>query len=395
MVDEPQKSDIDFDELDKAVASLMGKVGSETIDDEEQKTKTLAINSTLKPDQTPKYDELEKTAEKIGDETVVTTDDMALPDDINRLPDQMNLPAAEEPTPAVVEPASVLNPVTQIPEPASAPEPTPDIAEPVAPKAAPAPRPNSGRFMDMVHPKADMRAAAPAPDLIVPSRTPAAARSTAAPTSTHDSAVSEAPEADRAPVNPLADSAALATPFLPDAKVEKRPLGGTVSAVTPLSPTNEILSAAEEATATPDLESEESVVETTPINGEGGKRAGSGDAQHELNPADYEKESSTEQALAQIEITEEKAPEPPQTIETVESGDTENLKSGNKMTYQDAQKEMETGGSAIYDVKNYHQPLAHPKKQKSGWGVVLIVAIIIVLAAALGAAAYFILGLGT
>lgn len=394
MADEPQKSDIDFDELDKAVASLMGKVGSETIDDGEQKTKTLAINSTLKPDQAPKYDELEKTAEKIGDETVVTTNNVALPDDINKLPDQMNLPTAEESTPAPSEPASVLNPVTQIPGPA--PEPTPDPArETVVPKAAPAPRPNSGRFMDMVHPKADMRASAPTPDLIVPSRTPAAARTAAAPASTHDSAVSEAPEADRAPANPLADSSALATPFLPDAKVEKRPLGGSVSAVVPLSPTNEILSAAEEATATQDSESEESVVETTPINGEVKKVAGSGDAQHELNPADFEKESATEQALAQIEITEEKVPEPPQTIEKVESGDTEHLKSGNEMTYQDAQKEMESGGSAIYDVKNYHQPLAHPKKQKSGWGVVLIVAIIIILAAALGAAAYFILGLGT
>ena len=390
MADEPQKSDIDFDELDKAVASLMGKVGSETIEDEEQKTKTLAINSTLKPDQAPKYDELEKTAEKIGDETVVTTDDVALPDNIDTLPDQMDLPSAKEAEPVATDPATVLNPVVQIPAPA--PEPTPDTAiEPVAPKAAPAPRPNSGRFMDMVHPKADMRATAPSPDLIVPSRSPVAARSAAIPPSPHDSAVSEA---DRAPVNPLADSSALATPFLPDAKVEKRPLGGTVPAIAPLSPASEILSAAEEATATPDSESEEVLVETTPINSEGSKTT-SGDIQHELNPADYEKESSTEQALAQIEITEEKVPEPPQTIEKVESGDTENLKSGSKMTYQDTQKELESGGSAIYDVKNYHQPLAHPKKQKSGWGVVLIVAIIIILAAALGAAAYFILGLGT
>lgn len=386
MADEPQKSDIDFDELDKAVASLMGKVGSETIEDEEQKTKTLAINSTLKPDQAPKYDEIEKTAEKIGDETVVTTDNVALPDDISKLPDQMNLPAAETP---------VLNPVTRIADPVPERAST-YAAEQVASKVASVPRPNSGRFMDMVHPKADMRAATPTPDLIVPSRAPAAARSVAAPSSVHDSAVSEAPEADRAPANPLADQSALATPFLPDAKVEKRPLGGTVSAIAPLSPTSEILSAAEEATATPDSELNESAVETLPINGENNRDAGNTDAQHELNPADYEKESSTEQALAQIEITEEKVPEPPKTIETVESGDTENLKSGNnKMTYQDAQKEIESGGSAIYDVKNYHQPLAHPKKQKSGWGVVLIVAVIIIVAAALGAAAYFILGLGT
>lgn len=378
MADEPQKSDIDFDELDKAVASLMGKVGSETIDDEEQKTKTLAINSTLKPDQTPKYGELEKTAEKIGDETVVTTDNMNLPDDINNLPDRMTLPAAEV---APIE-------ESQVPDPAP-------VIESAAPKAVAAPRPNSGRFMDMVHPKADMRvAAATTPDLIVPSRTPAAMRATptSASASLHDSQVSEAPET----ANPLVDSSLLATPFLPDAKVEKRPLGGSVSAVNPLNPANEILSAAEEATATPDSDTEDSGFETAAINSEPrGNSSDGGDGQRELNPADYEKESSTEQALAQIEITEEKVPEPPQTLEKVESGDTEDLKSGtSKMTYQDAQKEEDSGGSAIYDVKNYHQPLAHPKKQKSGWGVVLIVVIIIILAAALGAAAYFILGLG-
>ena len=381
MADEPQKSDIDFDELDKAVASLMGKVGSETIDDEQQKTKTLAINSTLTPDQTPKYGELEKTAEKIGDETVVTTDNMNLPDDIDNLPDHMTLPAAEV---APVE-------ETQAPNPAS-------VVESAAPKTAAAPRPNSGRFMDMVHPKADMRvAAASTPDLIVPSRTPAATRTTQTPVSLHDSQVSEASETDSAAANPLVDSSLLATPFLPDAKVEKRPLGGSVSAINPLNPTNEILSAAEEATATPDSDTEDSGFETASINSESrGSSSDGGDGQRELNPADYEKESSTEQALAQIEITEEKIPEPPQTLEKVESGDTEDLKSGtSKMTYQEAQNEEESGGSAIYDVKNYHQPLAHPKKQKSGWGVVLIVVIIIILAAALGAAAYFILGLGT
>lgn len=385
MADEPQKNDIDFDELDKAVASLMGKVGNETLEDDER-TKTLAINSTLKPDQAPKYDELEKTAEKIGDETLVMDSEVSLPDDLSKLPNRMNLPAAE------LAPAQtpVSDPVA-VPTPEVAPQPVvvPDSAP--APKAPVVPRPNSGRFMDMVHPKADMRTTSPPPNLIVPSR---------APVTPKPAPVSEQPEtttADEAPVNPLMDTPLVATPFLPDAKVEKRPLGGSIPTIAPLTPANEILSAVEKSTVTPEPESEEeeAIVETTSINSEDSKKSNdNGDSQRALNPGDFEKESSTEQALAQIEITEEKAEEPPETIEKVESGDTENLKSG-KMTYQEAQKEAAPESAAIYDVKNYHQPLAHPKKQKSGWGIVLIIVIIIVLAAALGAAAYFMLGLGS
>jgi len=366
MPDEPKKADIDFDELDKAVASLMGKVGNETIEGEGEKTKTFVINSTLKPDEAPQYGELEKTAKKIGDETLMTASNMVVTEDPSKLPDRMDLPytVEESPTESAVsadqEASTPQEPPAQT-EPEAAPTPVSVPLQPPmpAPVTAPiAPRPNSGRFMDMVHPRGDMKV----PVASTPSRVGAMLQ----PLSTAESLAAPQPviktSQPPAVTTPLSDATPIATPFLPDAKVEKRPLGGGAPV------------ASDEA---------ESVVETVAINSEdNATRDDAVDAQRPLDPEYFEKESSTEQALAQIEKTEAGIEQAP-TIEKVESGDTGKLKAS-----------QPADGNAIYDVKNYHQPLAHPKKQKSGWGVVVIIVIIVVLAAALGAAAYFILGLG-
>lgn len=97
----------------------------------------------------------------------------------------------------------------------------------------------AGRFMDMVHPSSDMRnnrstdsvadSAAPiAPTLLGAVPTEATPVNEIA---TKAEAVTEATtEATAAPANNSADTPedALVSPFLPDAKVEKRPLGGAL-----------------------------------------------------------------------------------------------------------------------------------------------------------------------
>jgi len=345
MSDEPAagKSDIDFDELDKAVNSLMGKVGDETLEDSE-KTKILDINTTLKADEKPHYDTLGKAAESIGDETLVTDSEVELVEDLSKLPDEMQLPVNQEPK-------------TETP--------APEAVKPAAPAVK---RPSSGRFMDMVHPNADMKTAAPHANLAVPSRGSTSVVAAVSPpeVKTVEAAVPDAP----------------LTPFLADAKVEKRPLGGSVPAAEP-----------DAADKSLDDEKDEPV-ETGSINSENENADdGSGDEQRALNAGDFEKQTATEEELTKIEATEASAEEQ-QTIEKVESGDTEHLKNPHKPSYEEKVEKEKAPEGAIYDTKNYHQPINHPPKQKSGWGTVLIIIVIIILAVAIAGGAYLYFGLG-
>ena len=169
------------------------------------------------------------------------------------------------------------------------------------------------------------------------------------------------------------------TPFLPDAKVEKRPLGGG----TPTTMTG-YGAAVETSDSYP--EDVEPIVETQSINSEKVIDNGSGDTQRSLDASDFQQETSTEQTLTKIESVEATV-EAQESIEKVESGDTENLRPG-KRIYDANQPGDAAPGNAIYDVNNYHQPLNHPSKQKSGWSTVIIIIVIIVVAALVAGGAY-------
>jgi hypothetical protein len=400
--DAPKKSDIDFDELDKAVNSLMGKVAGETLEDS-GKTKTLDINTTLDKGEKPVYNELSKVAEGIGSEMLVTDSEVELVEDLTKLPDEMALPVAqtkpaEAPTPqANTEPEKVH---IELPKPADeetsaepgkveeAPAESP-AEKPVDPPKPAVKRPSSGRFMDMVHPKADMTMP-PLPNLVVPERkgvvtaaTPAAAAIVAPPREELKEQTTPEP--------------ALSTPFIPDAKVEKRPLGaaaptgGSIPIVSHDDDTSDDPKAADEE------EVDDEVIETKAINSEQEKKHddGSGDEQRALNASDFEKASSTEQELMKIEATETAEAvsvktEAAQTIEKVESGDTENLKKVKKDEKLHGDVKLPDG--AIFDTKDYHQAIGHPPKQKSGWGKVLLIVILIILAIAIAGGAYLMFG---
>lgn len=240
--------------------------------------------------------------------------------------------------------------------------------------------------MDVVHPSSDMKTAPQSPSVTEAADTPvdepeaAGAEYKVAVTRTEPSK-----DTDTAPVMSGPDMTQL-TPFLPDAKVQKRPLGGGTSyeeSVTP-APGDDTNPAEEKALEIAEIES---------INSERVKDTKDGDSQRPLDPVDFDaKPSAEEEQLKSIESsdTEVSSPVTSESVRAVESGDTGSVVvGGNQQAEVSDGKGQEDTNGHIYDVGDYHQSLGHPVKQKSGWGTVAIIIIIILLCAGAGAAYYF------
>lgn len=217
---------------------------------------------------------------------------------------------------------------TPTPEPAvapeTAPEPSPSI-EPVT--TAPAARRSSGRFMDVVHPSSDMRSSS------------VANRSETRAETREEVSVPEMPE----PVT---------SPFLDDAKVEKRPLGA-FSDATP-KPTVDLsaellLEAPDEELLEADNEAPEAPVE---------------------EPASEVEDEPVPEVMPEEEI--------PSTFPTSIT-----------QQYKEQPSTSDQPSGAIFDTEAYHQPLTHPEKKKSGAMVILWILVLILVGAAAGAAFYF------
>lgn len=346
-------SDIDFDELDKAVNSLMGGTQDKSANDAQPKPKTLSLNSTLGEDERPDYNSLNELAKKIGDETVLEKkDDDTVVEDLDHIDEKKSLISPEALSSSVD--GALAAPAPERHEKHESRERKVDVPErPTSPAVK---RPNSGRFLDMVHPSADMRAnSAAAPARPLP------------PLPVAPAAKSE-PTASATPNTPVG------SPFLPDAKVEKRPLGGAKP-------------------ATEDVSDDTSALETVSINNEEKKTDnGSGDEQRPLDATNLDMEAAV-QAQKLQSIEDEMLGDEHQSLQAVESGDTERILH-DSTSYEERELKKEEAakeGAPIYDVNEYHKPLDHPPKQKSGWNVIIIVAAVVVVCAALGAGAYFFL----
>jgi hypothetical protein len=252
------------------------------------------------------------------------------------------------------------------------------------------PRPSSGRFMDVVHPSADMRSKAPSP--YAPIGAPSPQVPTAPPVVNETKTLEKELElaADEAPL----------TPFLPDAneKVKKRPLGAKSWPFSRHSSDadKELEKVEDMSSAVPSEEEEEpEVKEINPINAEYSKDAKvdkeeeKGQDQRLLDPTEFEELTEEEKALQSIESAEikESTPDPDVSVRSVESGDTEHLRVD---SVQEAAGDAEkTGG--IYDTQAYHQPIGQPK-QKSGWGTVVIIILVIAVCIGSAIAAFLFLG---
>ena len=184
----------------------------------------------------------------------------------------------------------------------------------VAPRPEPVPSPaarrtsSSGRFMDVMHPSSDMRQSGPAP---LP-RTPA-------PT--------ETPSVDDEPVQ-AGDDSASQSPFIPDAVVEKRPLGTAAPLDLFQEPEHELL---------------EEHYEDTP----------------EVEPASEPAVQPVEEVATSTEVTETHRIETPQ-----------------------------PQTSPVFDTETYHPPAPQVKKRSGAW-VILWIFLLILLGAGAGAGVYF------
>lgn len=170
----------------------------------------------------------------------------------------------------------------------------------------------------------------------------------------------------------------LTTPFLADMKVEKRPLGTNSSDEPNHAP---VTTASAPEADTPNAESQlPAMPEPSPIA-----------LPAELQTDVLSIESDTTPLDAQMpEADEVSASASVVAIEAV-TADEVTASSGPTSIQQQYKEKPSTGDQTlggIYDTESLHQPLGHPAKKKSGWMWVVWVLILLVLGAAGGAAAY-------
>lgn len=196
----------------------------------------------------------------------------------------------------------------------------------------------------------------------------------------------EEPKAEEAPTP-------LTSPFLPDTKVEKRPLGGVpVEAEAPVEePSRPPVVSEEETPKTIDdpnaqLPANPNEVETQlPEELRGDLMAVEADTTHDELKQAHESRLG---AIAPSKPTmQTEAPKPSASEEPVAAGPT-----SIPQQYREEPSTGDKDNGAIYDTDTYHQPLSHPAKKKSGWLWVAGIVAVLLLGAG-GGAALFLLGL--
>lgn len=362
--------DLDFDELDKAVNSLMAGV-PKTPDSSDNNEKMLTISSSEQPSA---------------------------------------LPAA---APAV-QSSSLSNP--QIPaSPAASPAPRPT--------AAPASR-RAGRFMDVVRPQAPpKKQEVPAKvsrqgvslDPVTPTVKPEPT-SVSSPAPVSDvsvkpkeatqgdwpdpldmagfspSSVDSSDESKKAPSLPASETAdadaspesPLLSPFLPDTKVEKRPLGANAVAHAGI---------ADPADSKPEEQPvQDAGDEQLPATLEDTKSILPEELHSDLVAIESDTTSPDKAGIKQESSVSWKAPEEIDAPKREASAPEPSKPSIPISIPQQYKEEASTGeqeNGAIYDTDTYHKPLTHPAKQKSGWMWVIWILLILIVGAGGGAALYF------
>jgi hypothetical protein len=318
-------SDFDFEELDKAVTGALANP-----------VKTASAVTDVQPkEETPAF-----------------------------TPTPVDEPAAEPSKRPVDEPVTTSEkPIETQPAQATAAPSTSVHSTALHTTTAPAARRATGRFMDVVHPSSDMRStptafnkpSTPAPVVPKPSQP--------LPQPLKGSLLSDyelEPDFELSPVRPIDTTSALETPFLPDAKVEKRPLGGSPTSASLLhlsmfdQPKNTLIEAPDE----PLLEDHvEDVVLESPA------------------------EEPSIEKTATLSVSEVEHVDIEPVIEPAPSA---------SITQQYPEQPREEADSgAIYDTEAYHQPLVDAKKKSSGVWLAVWIVLLALIGAGAGLAFYF------
>jgi hypothetical protein len=181
---------------------------------------------------------------------------------------------------------------------------------------------------------------------------------------------------------PSDEQAPLSSPFLPDTKVEKRPLGGTPVAISDETPKPEKQPGPHTATSedNPQLPTAPPEKVEVPLPEE---------LQNDLVAIESGNATPAKKEAASEESGAKEAPQAPVLKE--EPRDEPTIPTGPVSIPQQYREEPTTGdqeNGAIYDTDSYHQPLSHPAKKKSGWLWVVWIVLILVLGAGTGAVLY-------
>lgn len=237
---------------------------------------------------------------------------------------------------------------------------------------------SSGRFMDVVHPSADMR-----PNLYPKSEDKDSQKQKKEETKTEKEITNPHNMPDPLDVHKETDSKSKSnegedkksdSPFIADAKVEKRPLGAF----------SDIDKKESETTKNPTDEKKDTLVEE-PLKDEAPYEPNSESRNVYLPPElqkdilDVESDPTTDK-LGSSNPNKSKDPVPLGNP-YLHSAQTEI-----SQQYKEKNSQEKTSGS-IYDTKEYHSPLSHPAKKKNGWNV--IIWILLIVAVAIGIA-YFV-----
>lgn len=280
------------------------------------------------------------------------------------------------------------------------------VDTPMTPVSRPAPaaRRSSGRFMDVVHPSSDMRTGSPV--------SPRETTNEPAPRTTFVPPVPSPlePQVSSEPENVVSDaekefeanwSSPLESPFLPDAKVEKVPLGSAF----PTGPSDAVPAQdAELQLEEPDEPRLEATTMPDPIDF--AEQSDTFDArlekieQAEEVALEIPSEEPIETPKAtpdfifesnepQPEVAAEKAPEPVP-VAPIAKPEPETATGPTSITqqYEERPSTPQQSG-AIYDTETYHRPVAPVATKSNGiWPIIWII-LLIILGAGAGVAFYF------
>lgn len=411
--------ELDFDELDRAVSSLMGGMAKTDLDaPKPDTTKTLTLHTTLQGTEKIELNKLHNPSSSSEAKKSRQDPKKVAPKEID----------APEP---VVETDEIEAEVEVEAETPSAAEETPVVAR------------KGGRFMDVVHVSSDMKTATnatftrpprsgvtiepreatgvieeitpPAPPSVLADAEPA---ETALPEETvsQENAWPDPLELtsfqneDETSLEPVVDfelpeeepavdpeeeldfilpieSPPLTSPFLQDTKVEKRPLGNgalppeqdfTFEDSTPVPPVAEPLLATNERE---DIERGHDVEAQLPPSQAAPEMYLPEELQGDL--------MAVESDTTTRPLTEANVPTISQDVIRTKTVPVFARQTSINQQYSEAPSTGDQENGSIYDTDSYHQPLSHPVKNKSGWMLIVWILLILLVGAASGAALYF------
>ena len=288
----------------------------------------------------------------------------------------------------------------------------PTVSSPVKPVAQPINRPSTGRFMDVVHPSSNMRSTMPdrpSRPLIEPimvSRPLESPRfggvnSFSAPKTISTPVVNNSSASlnnDDSDIDQISNDISKAmenttnypmeSPFLPDAKVDKRPLGAFSNEQSPVAKNPSF----------------ELPINNTTINNSEQSDISQQSKNNNISALPDELQSNLLKIEANDLVQEEDLPEVqpqiPVSVQQIPSSETSladipvvnnpqptaATSIPQQYTEQPSSSDQKTG--SIYDTNSYHKALA-PTKKKSGWLWVLWIILLLAIGAGSGAAVYF------